>query len=120
MAMMCGCLDAWIVFNYCFKNSTGNIFCLKKSVSHAVVQNKYMIYINKHMIASTQITKTEIFAFIVVLLFKLLSPKVLLINKKKIVNFTCKLLKNYKLECIIFKIILKQPSDYLSVLFQFA
>ena len=34
------------------------------------------------MIASTQITKGEIFAFIAVLLLKLLSRKVLFINRK--------------------------------------
>ena len=62
------------------------------------------------MIASTQITNTEIFAFIAVIIFKLLSRKVLFINKKKkqykllksrllfkkIANFTGKLLQNYK------------------------
>ena len=61
------------------------------------------------MIASTQITNTDIFAFIAVLVFKLLSRKVLFINKKgnrncykvgrlllkKIANFTGKLLQNY-------------------------
>ena len=36
------------------------------------------LYNDKYMIASTQTTKTEISAFIAVLLFKLLSPKVLL------------------------------------------
>ena len=39
-------------------------------------------YNNKYMIASTQITKTEIFAFIAVLDFKLLRRKVLFINRK--------------------------------------
>ena len=34
------------------------------------------------MIALTQITNTEIFAFIAVLVFKLLSRKVLFINRK--------------------------------------
>ena len=34
------------------------------------------------MIASTQITNTEIFAFIAVLIFKLMSREVLFINKK--------------------------------------
>ena len=34
------------------------------------------------MIASTQITNTEIFAFVVVLVFKLLNRKVLFINQK--------------------------------------
>ena len=35
------------------------------------------LYNNKYMIISTRITNTEIFAFIVVLVFKLLSHKVL-------------------------------------------
>ena len=53
------------------------------------------------MIASAQITNTEIFAFIAVLVCKLLSRKVLFLNGnflffKKIVNFTGKLLQNYK------------------------
>ena len=34
------------------------------------------------MIASTQISNTKIFAFIVVLVFKLLSRKILFINRK--------------------------------------
>ena len=57
------------------------------------------------MITSTQITNTEIFAFITVPVFKLLSGEILFINKKrqykllkskllfqKIANFTGKLL----------------------------
>ena len=60
------------------------------------------------MIASIEITNTEIFAFIAVLVFKLLSRKVLFINRKgnsnlksrlllkKIVDFTGKLLQNSK------------------------
>ena len=39
-------------------------------------------YNNKYLIASTQITSNEIFAFIAVLVFKLLSRKVLFINRK--------------------------------------
>ena len=35
---------------------------------------------NKHMIASTHITNNEIFAYIAVLIFELLSRKFLLIN----------------------------------------
>ena len=85
------------------------------------------------MIASTQITNTEIFGFIAVLVFKLLSRKVLFIKRKdnkllksrlllkKIAHFTGKLLRNYKyFECEIFRILLKQVSDHLSVLFRFA
>ena len=39
------------------------------------------------MIASTQITDAEIFAFIAVLVFKLLRSKVLFINKKDNTNY---------------------------------
>ena len=39
------------------------------------------------MIISTQITNTEIFSFIIALVFKLLSRKSLFINKKDIRNF---------------------------------
>ena len=39
------------------------------------------------MIVSAQITNTEIFAFIVVLVFKLMSRKVLFINRKDNRNF---------------------------------
>ena len=62
---------------------------------------------NKYMIASTRITNTEIFTFIAVLVFNLLSRKVLFINEKrqkkllksrllfkKIATFTGELLKN--------------------------
>ena len=55
------------------------------------------------MIASTQLINTETFSFIAVLVFKLLSRKVLLIEIertietfKKISNFMDKLLQNYK------------------------
>ena len=39
------------------------------------------------MIASTQITDTEILAFIAVLVFRLLSRKVLFVNKKDIRDY---------------------------------
>ena len=45
-----------------------------------------MHYNNKYMIASTQITNTEMFASIDVLVFKLLSSKVLFINRKKTIE----------------------------------
>ena len=60
------------------------------------------------MTAPTQVTNTEIFVFIAVLVFKLLKRKLLSINRKdnkklksrllfkKTVNFTGKLLENYK------------------------
>ena len=60
------------------------------------------------MTSSTQITNIEIFAFIAVPVFKLSSRNVLFINRKdnrnlksrllfkKMVNFTGKLLQNYK------------------------
>ena len=40
------------------------------------------LYNDKYMIASTQIIGTEVFAFIVALVFKLLSRKVLFIKRK--------------------------------------
>ena len=40
------------------------------------------LYNNKYMITSKQITNTEIFAFIAVVVFKLLSRKILFINRK--------------------------------------
>ena len=40
------------------------------------------LYDNKYMIASTQIRNTKIFAFIAALVFKLLSHKILFINRK--------------------------------------
>ena len=46
----------------------------------------YKLYNNKYMIALTQVTNIEIFAFIAVLVFKLLSRKVLFINRKEIRN----------------------------------
>ena len=42
----------------------------------------YKLDDDKYMIASTQVTDTEMFAFIAVLVFKLLSHKVLFINRK--------------------------------------
>ena len=43
-------------------------------------------YYNKYMMTSTQIANMEIFAFIAILVFKLLSRKVLFINGKDIRN----------------------------------
>ena len=40
------------------------------------------LYSNKYMLASTQITNTEIFTFVTVLGFTLLSRKILFINRK--------------------------------------
>ena len=44
------------------------------------------LYNNKYMIASTQTTNTEIYAFIAVLVFNLLNHKVLFINRKDNTN----------------------------------
>ena len=52
------------------------------STSHALKVQSYKLYNNKYMLASTQISNTEIFVFTAVLVFKLLSRKVLFINKK--------------------------------------
>ena len=57
------------------------VLCLKNKQKYLKVQS-CKLYNSKYMIASTQITNTEIFAFIVVLVFKLLSLKVLFINRE--------------------------------------
>ena len=97
------------------------------------------LYNNKYMMASKQRTTTAVFAFITVLVFKLLSRKVFFMDRKaescrfkyawpfcyqlalkgwKVDYFIRKLLKNYKqLESKIFRILLKHASVYLSVLF---
>ena len=75
------------------------------------------------MITSTQITNTEIFAFLADLVFNLLrlNNRNCRLLFRKLVNFTGELLQNYKwLECEIFRILLKHVSDHLSVLFHFA
>ena len=55
---------------------------MKKSfIIHLKVQS-CKLFNNKYMFASTQITNNEIFAFTAVLVFKLLKPKVLFINRK--------------------------------------
>ena len=64
----------------------------------------YKLHNSKYLIALTQITNTEVFAFIAVLVLMLLSRKVLFINGrdnsrllfKKIENFMGKLFQNYK------------------------
>ena len=61
-------------------------FYIKTASANLKVQS-CKLYNNKYMIASIQITNTENFAFITVLVFKLLSLKVLFINRKANRNF---------------------------------
>ena len=60
-------------------NRTSEIYT--KDFSNLKLQS-CKLYNNIYTIASTQITKTEIFAFIAILFFKLLSRKILFINRK--------------------------------------
>ena len=64
-----------------FKNLAANAARFSKCVSDYSDQS-CKLYNDKNMITSTQITNTEIFAFIAVPVFKLLSRKVLFINRK--------------------------------------
>ena len=72
----------------CFCKVTFKIYSTEqKQISHSLYWEKLKVqscklYNNKYMIASTQITNTDIFAFIAVLVFKLLGHEVLFINKK--------------------------------------
>ena len=52
----------------------------KSDVSHLKVQS-WKLYNNRYMIALTQITNTEIFTLIAVLVFNLLSREVLFLNR---------------------------------------
>ena len=45
-------------------------------------RESWKLYNNKYVIASTQITNTEVFAFVAALVFKLLSRKTLFRNRK--------------------------------------
>ena len=57
---------------------------LRKSEKHSpdFKGQSCKLYNSKYTIASTQITNSEIFAFVTVLIFKLLSRKVLFINRQ--------------------------------------
>ena len=83
------------VFNFIKKETLAQVFSCEfceiskntflsrtPPVAASVKVQSYKLHNNKYMIASTQITNTEIFAFIGVLVFKLLSRKVLFINRK--------------------------------------
>ena len=59
---------------YWFVSSIYDLVCL--------TVHSYKLYNNKYMIASRQMTNTEISAFMAVLVFTLLSLKVLFINRK--------------------------------------
>ena len=71
-------LDSFRAFNLNFNLERFKDF---ESVILLKVQS-CKLYNNKYMIAATQITNTEIFALIFVLVFKLLSRKVMFINRK--------------------------------------
>ena len=63
--------------------SLSDISLKKKFIVNNILKiQSYEWFNNKNMIASIKITSTEIFAFIAVLVFKLLSGKVLFINRK--------------------------------------
>ena len=63
----------------CFGNL--NLIYIERNGKELKVQS-CKLYNNKYMIASTQKTNTDIFVFIAVLVFQLLSRKVLFINRK--------------------------------------
>ena len=82
---------------------------LHKNVSKTLQVQSYKLHNNKYMIDSTQLTNAEVFLFIAVLVLKLLSRKVLFINRKKqkkllkrtllfkiLADFRSKLLQNCK------------------------
>ena len=92
----------------------------------------WKLYHDKYMIASTQITNTEIFTFITALVFRLLYRKVLFINRKDNrncykVRYFSKILQNSLVNyCKVgivgmwtFQNTFENVSDHLPVFFQF-
>ena len=65
-----------------FLKNTSERQLLQLSITEALKVQSCKLFNCKYMIASTQITNTEIFTFIAVLVFKLLSRKVLFIKRK--------------------------------------
>ena len=74
-----GCLRFGVLLSI-LRRACDNLLFLFSVFSLKVQSCK--LYNNRYMIASTQITTTETFAFIVGLVFKLLSCKVFFINRK--------------------------------------
>ena len=73
-------LTTYICFTL-LKAKEKNLFITTNNLNNLKVQS-CKLYSNKYMIASTEITNNDIFAFIAVLVFKLLNSKVLFINRK--------------------------------------
>ena len=74
--MILPCRTGFIHFNFQLVEKLKHVQTFQLKVQSCKLYN------NKYMIASIQITDTEIFAFIAVLVFKLLKHKVLFINRK--------------------------------------
>ena len=67
---------------YILKKKPNEKQILSSNENEALKVESCKLYNNKYMITLTQIGNSEIFAFIAVLVFKLLSHKVLFINRK--------------------------------------
>ena len=82
------------LINFFLQMSKKKVFLEKKKCFELKVQS-FKLHNNKYVITSTQIKNITIFAFIAILVFKLLSLESRLLFKK-IGNHTGKLLQNYK------------------------
>ena len=58
-----------------------------KTYEKAFTVQSWELFINKYMITSTQITNTEIFTFLAVLVFELFSRKILFMKREN--NWNC-------------------------------
>ena len=63
------------------QNNIKDFFYKTPTISKTLKVHSCKLYNNEYMTTSTKITNTEIFAFIAVLVFKLLSHKVLFIRQ---------------------------------------
>ena len=82
--------DYQLLFHWSWSLSSASIhFLIRTSIRTTKILRvqSCKLYNNKYIIASTEITNTEDFTFIAFLVFKLLSRKVLFINRKDNSNY---------------------------------
>ena len=82
MLFKIGNLKIFAIFPPVLESLFNKVAASLKVQSFKLYNYMELFHDNKYMVASTRITNTNIFAFIVALVFKLLSRKVLFINRK--------------------------------------
>ena len=109
--VLCMRVEGWVVLLLVYSFCAGEMHKLynlvRILVNDRLKVQSCKLFNSKYMITSKQIANTLVFSSIAVLVFNLLSRKVLFIDSQND-------------RCEIFRILLKHVGDHLSVLFQFA